>query len=77
MEQVKTTDGNPISGVVWAVVFEAIIVAAVLLLTGCGVTTGWEVSFGAHPITAVHDESGLNRQELDRRGEFSTVAPRM
>jgi hypothetical protein len=59
------------------VVLWTLIIGGVFWLFGCTSTTGWGVAFDVHPITAMHDEQGLNRQELDRRGEFSTVAPKL
>ena len=48
-------------------------------LSGCGSTTGWSVQFGVTPITAVHDEQGLNTGELGvKRFDFAqTPQPRM
>ena len=35
-----------------------------ILLSGCGMTTGWKVEFGVSPLTSKHDEAGLNTEDL-------------
>ncbi len=47
--------------VVWSML--ALLLLLTLTLGGCGSTTGWNVSFGVTPITAVD-----NQQKLIHRG---------
>lgn len=41
---------------VWGV----ILVLALINLTACGSTTGWNVSFGVNPVNYVADQQGLH-----------------
>lgn len=35
----------------------------IIVLSGCGGTTGWNVSFGVNPVTAVDNHQSLNTRE--------------
>jgi len=35
------------------------LVAILLLTTGCGTSTGWQVNFGVHPISAIDNHQQL------------------
>lgn len=35
----------------------------IIVLSGCGSSTGWNVSFGVNPVTAVSNHQALNTTE--------------
>lgn len=42
-------------------VWSLVLILSALTLTGCGSTTGWNVSFGVNPVNYVADQQGLVR----------------
>ena len=44
------------------------------MLSGCGMTTGWQVQFGVNPISATQDVKVLNQREIATDGKFSILA---
>lgn len=42
-------------------VWGTLLVISLIALTGCGSTTGWNVSFGVNPVNYVADQQGLQR----------------
>ena len=38
-------------------------IIAIILMTGCGGSSGWRVSFGVSPVTAINDQQSLEQEK--------------
>lgn len=52
----------------WAV-FLALLVILATLMSGCAGRTGWRVSFGVSPVTAISDQASLTQTQEAENGK--------
>lgn len=53
--------GSFLDVIIWAGLWVALL-HVVLSQTGCGGSTGWRVSFGVSPVTAINDQATLVKE---------------